>query len=341
VKAWNQWRWSISNISIKADLCDANLSKADLSEGNLSDADLSGANLSNTNLGRANLRRAKLRGADLSRAYLRRADLSNANLSGANLHGANLWEANLWEGNLSDADLSGAYLRRADLYKANLGRANLHGANLSDANLVGADLGYGRLIAASLVGTNLEDADLTGCRVYGISVWNAKLDGAIQSDLLITPPGEPAVSVDDLEVAQFIYLLLNNAKIRHIIDTIGKRAVLILGRFTPGRKAVLDCIREALRHLGSCLSCSISTRLVHGTRMRRLSLSLACPDSSSLILLTPKAFRRNSCQSFQPSPRYLCNHCCKRGMSLGECMTTSNVILGSCRHLNMRAKRRC
>jgi hypothetical protein len=43
VKAWNQWRWSISNISIKADLCDANLSKADLSEGNPFDADLSGA----------------------------------------------------------------------------------------------------------------------------------------------------------------------------------------------------------------------------------------------------------------------------------------------------------
>jgi hypothetical protein len=51
-------------------------------------------------------------------------------------------------------------------------------------------------------------------------------------------------------VAQFIYLLLNNEKIRDVIDTIGKKAVLILGRFTPEREAVLDAIREAMRHHG-------------------------------------------------------------------------------------------
>ena len=48
-------------------------------------------------------------------------------------------------------------------------------------------------------------------------------------------------------MAQFIYLLLNNPKIRDVIDTIAKKAVLILGRFTPERKAVLDALRDALR----------------------------------------------------------------------------------------------
>jgi hypothetical protein len=33
-----------------------------------------------------------------------------------------------------------------------------------------------------------------------------------------------------------IYLLLHNEKIRDVIDTIGKKAVLILGRFTDERK---------------------------------------------------------------------------------------------------------
>jgi hypothetical protein len=56
-----------------------------------------------------------------------------------------------------------------------------------------------------------------------------------------------AISVDSLEVAQFIYLLLKNEKIRNVIDTIGKKVVLILGRFTPGRKAILDAVREELR----------------------------------------------------------------------------------------------
>jgi hypothetical protein len=48
-------------------------------------------------------------------------------------------------------------------------------------------------------------------------------------------------------VLQFIYLLLNNEKIRNVIDTITAKVVLILGRLTPDRKIVLDAIRDDLR----------------------------------------------------------------------------------------------
>ena len=41
--------------------------------------------------------------------------------------------------------------------------------------------------------------------------------------------------------------MLNNKRIRHVIDTITSKAVLILGRFTPERKAVLDALRNELR----------------------------------------------------------------------------------------------
>ena len=64
---------------------------------------------------------------------------------------------------------------------------------------------------------------------------------------MITPDYQPTVRVDNLEVAQFIYLLLNNEKIRSVIDTITSKVALILGRFTPERKAILDAIREELR----------------------------------------------------------------------------------------------
>jgi hypothetical protein len=97
------------------------------------------------------------------------------------------------------------------------------------------------------VETNFEGANLTGCSVYGIAAWNVNLVRAQQSDLVITQLNEPVITVDNLDVAQFIYLLLHNEKIRHVIDTITSKAVLILGRFTPERKAVLDAIREALR----------------------------------------------------------------------------------------------
>jgi hypothetical protein len=53
--------------------------------------------------------------------------------------------------------------------------------------------------------------------------------------------------VDDVEVAQFIYLLLENRKIRGIIDTITSKAVLILGRFSEERKPILDALHAALR----------------------------------------------------------------------------------------------
>ena len=43
-------------------------------------------------------------------------------------------------------------------------------------------------------------------------------------------------------------MLLNNAKIRDVIDSITSKAVLILGRFTPERKPTLDALRDALRH---------------------------------------------------------------------------------------------
>ena len=186
-----------------------------------------------------------LRGADLRGADLRGADLSDADLSDAKLRGADLRRADL-----SDANLRGTDLILADLSDANLRGAYLILANLSSANLSRSYLIGATLRGAILVETILTGAILTQCFIYGISVWNVQLDGAKQENLVITDKGEPVIAVDNLEVAQFIYLLLNNPKIRDVIDTIAKKAVLILGRFTPERRAVLEAIRTALRTQG-------------------------------------------------------------------------------------------
>jgi hypothetical protein len=96
--------------------------------------------------------------------------------------------------------------------------------------------------------TDLTGADLTGCRVYGVSAWDLKLDGKTkQQNLVVTPKDEPAITADNLDVAQFIYLLLDNQSIRRVIDTVTCKVVLILGRFKKERKAVLDALREELR----------------------------------------------------------------------------------------------
>ena len=148
-------------------------------------------------------------------------------LDGANLGGLNLMSANLKGANIQGADLTTAILCWAKLCAANLSGANLSGALLTEADLT--------------------DADLTGCRVYGASAWDLKLDGAKQHNLVITPDVQSAIMVDDLEVAQFIYLLLNREKIRNVINTVTRRGVLLLGRFGDGGLALLQAVAAWLR----------------------------------------------------------------------------------------------
>jgi len=247
VAAWNAWRERDGNIYIRPDLSGANLREANLREAMLYQA----------NLTEANLREANLREAMLYQANLSGADLSGADLSGADLSGVHLSNVKLGRADLSGADLSGADLIHADLSRAHLRKANLSGADLSGvhlgnaklgrADLSGADLSGADLQAATLVSTGLTGADLTGCRIYGVSAWGLKLERTKQENLVITHEDEPAITVDNIEVAQFIYLMLNNQKVRDVIDTITSKAVLILGRFTDERKAVLDALREELR----------------------------------------------------------------------------------------------
>jgi hypothetical protein len=114
--------------------------------------------------------------------------------------------------------------------------------------LCGANLNGAWLQLATLVEVDLTGADLSGCRVYGISAWGLLTEQAIQQDLIVTPFREPDITADNIDVAQLIYLLLYSRKIRDVIDTLTSKVVLILGRFVPERKAILDAIRSELRN---------------------------------------------------------------------------------------------
>ena len=259
IETWNLWREQ--HPSIEPDLSGAtlfrteftteftaaDLSRADLSKAILLGVDLSGADLTGANLIQANLLGSKLENANLSEANLSEAkvggaDLSDAELSRATLAAASLIEADFARANFSEANFSEANLAGADLSRANLAEVHLIEANLTEARLIKANLTH-----STLVKTTLERTTLTGCRIYGISAWDLTLEEADQKDLIISPEGQPIITADHLEVAQFIYLLLDNEKLRNVIDTITTKVVLILGRFTLERKAVLDAIRNALR----------------------------------------------------------------------------------------------
>jgi uncharacterized protein YjbI with pentapeptide repeats len=216
------------------------------------------ANLTEVDLTGARLRGANLTGANLSRADLRGANLFGANLKDAVLRDANLHAADLRRANLRQADASNADLSEAQLYRANLNRVHMSGANLAGADLyrayvradlTGADLRGADLRRAVLIDTDIQGAHLTGARVHGISAWDLKGVPADQRQLMITPEGEGKVTVDNLKMAQFVYLILANEEIRDVIDTLTSKVVLILGRFTEERMAVLDALRDELRNL--------------------------------------------------------------------------------------------
>lgn len=189
---------------------------------------------------------------DLSRAELQNADLSycdlrQANLRDARLMGADLRYAALMGADLRDAKINDARAPYADFTEAKLQSAYLWGSDFREAIFRNANLREANLMNAQLVRTDFRDARLAGARIYGISAWDLELEGAEQSNLNISAPNDPDITADDLEVAQFIYLLLNNEKLRNVIDTLTTKVVLILGRFTPERLAVLEAIRTTLR----------------------------------------------------------------------------------------------
>jgi uncharacterized protein YjbI with pentapeptide repeats len=192
--------------------------------------DLAGEDLHCVELDGADLRDANLARSDLTHAFFSEADLCDADLTGATLVGTNFCLARL----------RGARLAGADLHRANLDRADLTGADLSGANLE----------RTLLVGTIVSKARFSDCRVYGASVWDVDLDHvADQSRLRITQEDRLGrITVDNLQVAQFVYLLLHNRSIRDVIDTVVGKGVLLIGRLTGRGGDILHAIRDELEH---------------------------------------------------------------------------------------------
>lgn len=251
----------------EAKLCEAclynvNLIDADLRSADLSDAQLAGAILLRTNLASSNLSRADFRRAGVDVRVFQQATrgsmwwggginglaafgiemyydevlggntyLVEANMSRCDMHGTKLAGANLTGANLEEA-----VMRNVDLSRAILDKCSLAGATLLDVNLE-----FARIVKA-----NLASATLRNCSVYGVSCWDVSTDARTEQDELVIQE-HPRLTVPTLDIAQFVYLLLNNNNVRHVIETLSTKVVLILGRFSPERKAVLDQLRHALR----------------------------------------------------------------------------------------------
>ncbi len=240
----------------------AGLNSARLEEAVLEESNFYGADLSQVSAFRSNLSRSNFSDADLSKVDFReidaedcqflnadlfKADLSGSELSRCDFSGASLFETQLGQCTLKEAVFANAKMAGAYLYRANLKDALLTFADLSSSCLVEASLDGADLREAILVEANLEKAILANCLIHGVSTWKAKYDGSMQRNLIISRYDEPVIKVDQLEIAQFIYLLLYNPAIKSVLDKLTTRIVLVLGDFDGRGEDISDAIREALQ----------------------------------------------------------------------------------------------
>jgi uncharacterized protein YjbI with pentapeptide repeats len=229
-------------------LQDLDFEESNLSSVNMARADLRSAHLRLVNLYAADLRSVDARGASFYRAHMSAADMTDADMRGASMDHVEFGGAVLANANLEECYFGFSRLDGVNATNARLKFAGLPHADLSDANFENADLYGATLEGCRLLKTNFRNADLRTAAVYGVSAWDVNLEGAKHTDLIINQDRfETTVTADDLEVAHFLYILMYNPRIRRVLDTITAKVVLILGRFTDERKAVLDALRTVLR----------------------------------------------------------------------------------------------
>jgi uncharacterized protein YjbI with pentapeptide repeats len=244
VGEWNRWRaehpktepsLSFVNLAFEnfdgANFRNMTFEFTDLSaEANLNHVDFRGSWFNQADLSDSHFIESDFRGCAIESTKFDEADLIGADFRRSTIHRSSFWEADL-----QAADLRGADLRGSDLSMA----------SLRDARLQKADL-----TAVKMIETNLSGADLSGSRVWGISPWDVNLEAAKQHGLVITQKGEPPVQVDALELAHFVNLLLDNQRLRRIIDTLTSRVVLVVGEFGVRRRGIIEAIRRAIRERG-------------------------------------------------------------------------------------------
>lgn len=241
---------------IKLTGCD--FERADLTGVQLQRAYFLGCNFSGTGFRRAHINdgtflRCVIQGSDFEEAYLRDITFHEVKTYGTRFIRATLSDADLSKSRFEDVDFRWSSLDHVNftssaLYRCDFQTAGARSSNFTRAHLSEVDFRGANLERCVFVWTTFDRVRLENCWIHGVSVWDVKMFDTTEANLVITPgTANSHIVVDSLEIAQFLYLLLSNARIRHVIDSIASKVVLILGRFTPARKRVLDAMREELR----------------------------------------------------------------------------------------------
>lgn len=210
----------------------------------------------------------ELRNIDLSQYYLSYSNLSGTVFSGVKFDDTKLIGCELQNSKFINCDGTNTFLSRSDLFNTEINTCTFlapvaAGTKFHNCNIIHSDIFHANFISAefnsavildtylnysTFAKSNLTKCLLKECHIYGINTWDI-IGEPTQENLIVSERG-PGLSLDNIKVAQFLYLMIENSELRNIIDTITSKVVLILGRFYTERKEVLDAIKAELKKKG-------------------------------------------------------------------------------------------
>ncbi|MFZ0160571.1 MAG: pentapeptide repeat-containing protein [Kineosporiaceae bacterium] len=184
------------------------------------------------------------------------------NFDGYTLKNAAIYDAFAEGIGIRDAIIDGCRFEEGDFSRADFSNTCFVGTHFNKTILTDSCFD-----GASFINCNLNRVNLTGARfclkeitetvVYGISAWDLRTCEAMQQSKLViertydlysdlVERGQIPVTVDNIELAQFIHYLSDHKKMRDTINILNARGVLLLGRFRDGGLDRLYRIRDWL-----------------------------------------------------------------------------------------------
>lgn len=185
------------------------------------------------------LEKGELVGPDFSYADLTGADFLSAKLMNSDFEGSIIKDTKFHASLIMGSNFKNSIVNNSSFLSANLWGSNFNSAIIRDSDFNGCNLSN----------VDLSNAEISNCYIYGISAWEIKRnDSTKTNNLIITRRFSKGaeINVDDIELAQFISLIMDNKKISNLINSMRTKSVLILGSFNNKTKLVLDRIKEVL-----------------------------------------------------------------------------------------------
>lgn len=215
----------------------------------LNNRDLRYINFYNEEFKKARKKFKKVRKKNIEFFEVKGPDFSKSDLTGADFFLANLNESSFKGSIINNVNLMHSMIMMSNFRNSIINDTKFVGANLWNSNFSVSNIQNSDFSGSNLLNIDLSSAQIINCKIYGISCWDLKRNNfTIIKDLIINRQNKnkEIITTDDIELAQFIYLILNNNKISNLITTMRTKAILILGSFDNESKPVLDKIKEIL-----------------------------------------------------------------------------------------------